>query len=79
VPYLHTINDITIHGESVGIHAEPGIWIHVPATTVRQLGESVTRMASIPHGATIEAQGTFLSVAGPPTIDPVDITPFVTI
>lgn len=78
VPYLQTISDITIHGESVGIHAEPGIWIHVPATTVPPLGESVARMASIPHGTTIEAQGTFLSVAGPPKIDPVDITPFVT-
>src|ERR1022692_3795987 len=78
VPYLQTVNDITIHGESVGIHVEPGIWIHVPATTVPALGESVTRMASIPHGTTIEAQGTFLSVAGPPTIDSVDITPFVT-
>jgi hypothetical protein len=78
VPYLQTINDITIHGESIGIHVEPGIWIHVPATTVPQLGESVTRMASIPHGTTIEAQGTFLSVAGPPTIAPVDITPLVT-
>ena len=78
VPYLQTISDITIHGESVGIHVEPGIWIHVPATTIPQLGESVTRMASIPHGATIEAQGTSLSLAGPPTIDPVDITPFVT-
>ena len=78
VPYLQTINDITIHGESVGIHVEPGIWIHVPATTVPPLGESITRMASIPHGTTIEAQGTFLSVAGPPTIAPVDITPFVT-
>src|ERR1022692_2084039 len=78
VPYLQTINDITIHGESVGIHVEPGIWIRVPATTVPQLGESVTRMASIPHGATIEAQGTFLSVAGPPNIAAVDITPFVT-
>jgi hypothetical protein len=78
VPYLQTISDITIHGESVGIHAEPGIWIHVPATTVPPLGESVARMASIPHGTTIEALGTFLSVAGPPKIDPVDITPFVT-
>jgi hypothetical protein len=78
VPYLQTIKDITIHGESVGIHVEPGIWIHVPATTIPPLGESVTRMASIPHGTTIEAQGTFLSVAGPPTIAPVDITPFFT-
>src|ERR1039458_7219693 len=78
VPYLQTIKDITIHGESVGIHVEPGIWIHVPTTTVPPFGESVVRMASIPHGTTIEAQGTFVSVAGPPTIAPVDITPFQT-
>jgi hypothetical protein len=78
VPYLQTINDITIHGEKVGIHVEPGIWMHVPSTTVPPLGESVVRMASIPHGTTIEAQGTAVTVAGPPTINPVDITPFVT-
>jgi hypothetical protein len=77
VPYVQKVNDITIHGESVGIHFEPGIWIHVPATTVPPQGETVARMASIPHGTTIEAQGTFVTVAGPPKIDPVDITPFV--
>jgi hypothetical protein len=78
VPYLQTVSDITTDGESVGIHVEPGIWIHVPATSVPPLGESVARMASIPHGTTIEAQGTFASVAGPPTINPIDITPFQT-
>jgi hypothetical protein len=79
VPYLQTINDITIHGESVGIHVEPGIWIHVPATTVPQLGETVTRMASIPHGTTIEAQGLVAPAQpGPPTIATLDITPSVT-
>ena len=78
VPYLQTINDITIHGESVGIHVEPGIWMHVPATTVPPLGETVVRMGSIPHGTTIEAQGTFSSKAGPPTIPSVSITPFLT-
>ncbi|MGA8686178.1 MAG: heme-binding protein, partial [Candidatus Sulfotelmatobacter sp.] len=79
VPYLQTINDITIHGESVGIHVEPGIWIHVPATTIPQLGETVTRMASIPHGTTIEAQGLVdPAKPGPPTIASVDITPSVT-
>jgi hypothetical protein len=78
VPYLQTVQDITIHGESVGIHVEPGIWIHVPATNVPPLGETVTRMASIPHGTTIEAQGIAVTKAGPPTIAPVDITPFVT-
>lgn len=79
VPYLQTVDDITIHGEKVGIHVEPGIWIHVPSTTIPPLGETVTRMASIPHGTTIEAQG-LVSPATPgrPTIDPVDITPFIT-
>lgn len=79
VPYLQTINDITIHGESVGIHVEPGIWFHVPATTIPQLGETVTRMACIPHGTTIEAQGLVdPAKPGPPTIASVDITPSVT-
>ena len=78
VPYLQTVKDITTHGESVGIHVEPGIWIHVPATNIPPLGVTITRMASIPHGTTIEAQGTFVEVAGPPVINPVDITPFLT-
>jgi len=79
VPYLQTINDTTIHGEKVAIHFEPGMWIHVPATTVPALGETVTRMASIPHGTTIEAQGLVEPAKpGPPTIAAVDITPFVT-
>jgi hypothetical protein len=78
VPYLQTVNDITIHGESVGIHVEPGLWMYVPATNVPPEGVTVVRMASIPHGTTIEAQGIVKTTAGPPTIDPVDITPFVT-
>jgi len=78
VPYLQTINDTTIHGESVAIHFEPGIWIHVPATTVPPLGETVARMASIPHGTTIDAQGLVdPAKPGPPTIAPVDITPII--
>lgn len=79
VPYLQTIDDITVHGEKAGIHFEPGMWIHVPATTVPAITqETVARLASIPHGTTIEAQGIIATVAGPPTIDPVDITPFTT-
>jgi hypothetical protein len=78
VPYLQTVNDITIRGESVGIHFEPGMWIHVPATTIPPLGETVARMASIPHGTTIDAQGLVQAAQpGKPKIDPVDITPIV--
>jgi hypothetical protein len=55
------------------------MWIHVPATTVPPITqETVARMASIPHGTTIDAQGIIATVAGPPTINPVDITPFLT-
>lgn len=79
VPYLQTISDITTHGEKVGIHFEPGMWIHVPLTNVPPIAqETVARMASIPHGTTIDAQGIVASVAGPPVINPVDITPFTT-
>jgi hypothetical protein len=78
VPYVQTVNDITIHGESVPIHFEPGLWMHVPPTTVPPLNETVTRMASIPHGTTIEAQGLVAAATpGPPTIDSVDITPII--
>jgi hypothetical protein len=78
VPYLQTVNDVTVPGQSIGIHLEPGLWMAVPATTDPAMGTTVMRMASIPHGTTIMAQGTSVTTAGPPTIAPVDITPFVT-
>lgn len=85
VPYLQTINDVTnrhsgkADGEPVGIHAEPGVWMHVPATkTDPPLGASLVRMGSIPHGTTINAQCLAPSTTfrGSPQIPPVDITPF---
>lgn len=79
VPYLQTISDITNPAKPVGIHVEPGIWMIVPPTTAPAEGATLVRMGSIPHGTTIEAQGTFSPVFnGPPKIDPVDITPFLT-
>lgn len=86
VPYVQTINDVSnpatgkADGVPSGIHFEPGLWMHVPATTTDPvLGESLARMASIPHGTTINAQclAPTSSIAGPPTIPAVDITPFV--
>jgi hypothetical protein len=77
VPYLQTISDVTIPSQPVGIHFEPGIWLAVPVTTTPAEGVTVARMASIPHGTTVEAQGTSSTVAGKPTIPAVDITPFV--
>ena len=79
VPYLQTINDVTIPSQPVGIHFEPGIWMAVPQTTNPAEGPTVVRMASIPHGTTVEAQGTSSTAAGKPTIPAVDITPFATL
>ena len=77
VPYLQTISDVTFPSQPVGIHFEPGIWLSVPVTTDPAEGATVARMASIPHGTTVEAQGTFSTIAGKPTIPAVDITPTV--
>ena len=76
IPYVQKINDVSVPANPIGIHFEPGIWLSVPATTVPAEGATIVRMASIPHGTTIEAQGTSFTVAGGPHIDPVDITPF---
>jgi hypothetical protein len=76
VPYLQVINDITT-GQSIGIHFEPGMWVIVPPTQDPREGSTLVRMASIPHGTTINAQGTFKTFPGGPRIAPVDITPFV--
>ena len=57
VPYVQAVNDVTSL-PATGIHFEPGMWLSVPPTT--QPAEAKTtysRMASIPHGVTINAQG----------------------
>ena len=78
ISYVQRVSDVTTPGTSPGIHFEPGIWLSVPATTNPAVTTpTLVRMASIPHGTTILAQGTSTSVAGPPVIPPLDITPFV--
>ncbi len=80
VPYLQQISDVTNQvtnpgAPPVGIHFEPGLWMNVPATTDPAEETTVVRMASIPHGTTICAQGTAQTISGPPVIPPVSITP----
>jgi hypothetical protein len=77
VPYLQVIQDVTDPSQPVGIHFEPGLWMCMPKTTDPNVPErTVFRMASIPHGTTIEAQGTFSTISGPPVIGPRETTPF---
>jgi hypothetical protein len=89
VPYVQAINDVTNLTTGKGddkpqpIHFEPGLWMNVPATTTSPiLANSLVRMASIPHGTTINAQGLAPTapIPGPLTIPPVQfgITPFPT-
>ena len=74
VTYLQQIQD---GNTNEGLHIEPGIWATVPVTTDPAEVSTVVRMASIPHGTTVMAQGVPLDHAAAPTIKPADITPFV--
>jgi hypothetical protein len=85
VPYVQSISDVanstTGRGDATptAIHFEPGLWMNIPATkTTPDLANSLVRMASIPHGTTINAQGLAptTTINGPPTIPAVSITPF---
>jgi hypothetical protein len=73
VHYLQSISDSSL---DAGIHLEPGIWATVPATTAPKEPPTVVRMASIPHGTSVLAQGRASTIAGPPIIKDVDIIPF---
>lgn len=75
VSYLLTVSDITNPAKPIGIHFEPGLWMNIPATKDPAEGTTLVRMASIPHGTTICAQGTSRTFIGPPSIPPVSITP----
>lgn len=66
--YLQQISDANLStpGNIVGLHAEPGVWANVPATTNPEQPATVVRMASIPHGAAIIAQGLVVETPGLP-------------
>jgi hypothetical protein len=74
VTYLQQIKDAN---NKAGLHIEPGIWASVPQTENPAEVPTVVRMASIPHGTTLLAQGLATEIGGPPQIPSVDITPFV--
>lgn len=74
---LTYMQQIAQTSDGTGLHIEPGIWAHVPPTTDPSEPATVVRMASIPHGTVILAQGTtqFLN-GGPPHIPDNNIIPF---
>jgi hypothetical protein len=95
LPYVQTVQDVTNpdtgKGDSLnptGIHFEPGVWLFVPPAKFQTKGTaSVVRMACIPHGTTVNAQGLIPKeapkpdsllggVAAPPDLRAIDTTPF---
>jgi hypothetical protein len=79
VRYLQQISDRSGFPPPQGggaLHIEPGFWLSVPATTAPHKPASIVRLGSIPHGASILAQGSAQHIAGAPHIPAIDITPF---
>ena len=76
VTYMQQIAEAS---NGAGLHIEPGIWAHVPATSNPNEPETVVRMGSIPHGTVILAQGP-IQTLGPGTPHAADnnILPFGT-
>jgi hypothetical protein len=74
---LTYLQQISESSTGAGLHIEPGIWASVPATADPSEPASVVRMASIPHGTTILAQGVAQVIpGGPQTIPNNNILPF---
>jgi hypothetical protein len=71
--YLQQISDANL---KAGLHIEPGLWLAIPATSNPSEHPTVARLASIPHGTAIVAQGTASTSAGAPTIPNTSIRPF---
>jgi hypothetical protein len=73
VTYLQQINEA---GTTNALHIEPGIWASVPQTSDPHVPPTVVRMASIPHGTVILAQGNAqILQGGPPHIPNNNIFP----
>src|SRR5579859_6442346 len=71
------MQQISESSTGAGLHIEPGIWATVPATTDPSEPASVVRMASIPHGTVILAQGVAQVLqGGPQNIPNNNILPF---
>src|ERR1700678_357101 len=79
--YLQKISDSVTGG---ALHIEPGIWVNIPQTTAPAEAPSVARMATIPHGNAVLAEGGAISVnpvgsgtaLGTFQIKPVNTPPF---
>ena len=68
--YLDKISDQFTDG---ALHIETGFWVTQPSTTYPQetppaSGQIIARLATIPHGTSVLAQGAATPFTGPPTL-----------
>ena len=78
--YLQQVQDAHVvdsSGNFAGIHVEPGLWIHAPKTSGPSEPSSIARLANIPHGTSLVAQGVALPATNrPPRFTPINLMPF---
>ena len=76
--YLQQVSDADLPPFSTAgqaLHIEPGFFMNVPASIVPDAEASIVRLASIPHGVTVQMSGPTPSTTptpGRPAIPPVD-------
>jgi len=73
---LNYLDQITDANLKAGLHFEPGLWVTIPKTTNPNVGPTVARLASIPHGTTVLLQGAATTAAAGPNIPNNGIKPF---
>jgi hypothetical protein len=73
---LHYLQQISDRSTGGAIHLEPGVWLNVPATTTPAGPRTVVRLATIPHGNAVLAQGTPAQLTGPPVFNHANTVPF---
>jgi hypothetical protein len=72
--YLQQVQDSNLEA---GLHAEPGVWLNIPTTSDPALPATIARLASVPHGTVLVAQGIASTpTVGAPTIPVASLTPF---
>lgn len=75
--YLQRISDADLPPFSTAgqaLHIEPGFFMNVPASQTPQNGPTIVRLASIPHGVSVQMQGPnpgTVPTLGPPVIPPI--------
>ncbi|KUM02161.1 hypothetical protein KIF53_05665 [Chromobacterium subtsugae] len=70
--YLQQVNDAAT---DEGIHIEPGIWLHVPATSDPKKPATIVRQSTIPHGDSLLAGGESSCEKRAPHIAPASTEP----